>query len=52
MMGAGDRPRFGHYEQFPWFVLAAAVVTVVLASLVVLWLTRIAPIVFRLLGSL
>jgi hypothetical protein len=52
-MQTASRPAaFRHSEQFPPFVLAAAVIAVVLASLVVLWFTRIEPIVFRLLGSL
>jgi hypothetical protein len=43
---------FRRSEQFPWFVLAAAVVTVGLASPVVLWFTPIEAMVVRLLGSL
>ncbi|MFD1212241.1 hypothetical protein ACFQ36_09335 [Arthrobacter sp. GCM10027362] len=50
-MNAHVKPRFRQSAQFPWFVLAAAIVLVTAAGATGLWFTRIEPMLVRFLGA-
>ncbi|MCG2623585.1 hypothetical protein LVY72_16935 [Arthrobacter sp. I2-34] len=51
-MKAHSKPRFRHSAQFPWFVLAVAIVLATLAAAVAVWFTRIEPMPQQFLGRL